>query len=331
VTVKRKHLRRPALPEWIRPQLALLVKEAPSGPDWLHEIKLDGYRLHARIEGADVRLLTRSGLDWTHKYPTIAAALGALELGSAYIDGELCVLNDDGTTTFSGMQGASHAHGATKLVYFAFDLLFIDGADIVGRPLIERKAQLERILAGAPVAIRYSDHVLGEGSRFHAAACAARAEGVVSKQIDAPYAPGDRGLWRKSKCLNREEFVIVGWTDPEGSRPCLGALLLGYYAADGRLLYAGRAGGGMSRAVLQKLRATLMPLAIARMPLAVPPPKTNRFGSPLNLRRVHWVRPEMVCEVAFLTWTADGLLRQVTYQGLRQDKPAREVRRPSPK
>jgi ATP-dependent DNA ligase len=143
------------------------------------------------------------------------------------------------------------------------------------------------------------------------------------------YAPGDRGLWRKL-CLNREKFVIVGWTDPEGSRPYLGALLLGYYTDDVRLLYAGRAGGGMSQAVLKKLHATLAPLAISKMPRAAPPPKTNRFGSPLNLRKVHWVRPELVAEVSFLTWTADGLLRQVTYQGLRDDKAAKDVRRPVP-
>ena len=151
------------------------------------------------------------------------------------------------------------------------------------------------------------------------------AEGVVSKRINAPYAPGDRGLWRKTKCLNREEFIIVGYTDPEGSRPYLGALLLAYYADDGRLLYAGRAGGGMSRAVLKRLHDTLKPLAIETMPLAAPPPKTNPFGTPLNLSRVHWVRPELVCEVRFLTWTADGLLRQVSYEGLRNDKSSADV------
>jgi DNA ligase D-like protein (predicted ligase) len=276
-------------------------------------------------------LLTRNGLDWTHKYTTIAAALAALGLGAAYLDGELCVLNADGTTSFSGLQAATDSRGSAELVYFAFDLLFVDGAGIADRPLLERKARLDQILAGAPPAIRYSDHVVGDGPRFRAAACEARAEGVVSKRMDAPYIPGDRGLWRKTKCLNREEFVIVGWTDPEGSRPYLGALLLGYYTDDGRLLYAGRAGGGMAEAVLQRLHEMLRPLAIAAMPLAAAPPKTNRFGTPLNLRRVHWVRPELVCEVTFLTWTADGLLRQVTYQGLREDKAASEVRRPMPR
>ena len=149
--------------------------------------------------------------------------------------------------------------------------------------------------------------------------------------MDAAYAPGDRRRWRKVKCLNREEFVVVGFTDPEGSRPHIGALLLAYYAEDGRLLYAGRAGGGMSQPELQRLHGILTPLATATMPLSLPPPKSNRFGTPLNLRRVHWIRPELVCEVTFLSWTSDGLLRQVSYQGLREDKAASEVRRPVPR
>jgi ATP-dependent DNA ligase len=148
----------------------------------------------------------------------------------------------------------------------------------------------------------------------------------MSKRIDSPYLPGNRGLWTKSKCLDRQEFVIVGWTDPEGSRPHLGALLLGYHASDGRLLYAGRAGTGMSMRTLGELKSRLEPLAIARMPLAEPPTTATRFGSPLELRRVHWVKPELVAEVTYMTWTDDGLLRQVVFQGLREDKPASEVR-----
>jgi ATP-dependent DNA ligase len=204
--------------------------------------------------------------------------------------------------------------GTAKLVYFA-DLLFVDGASIAHRPLLERKTGLERILAGVSSAIRHSDHVAGDGPRFRAAASAAQVEGMVSKRIDAPYAPGDRGLWRKARCPNREEFVIVGRTDPEGSQPYLGALLLGYYAEDGRLLYAGRAGGGMSQAEQQQLHARLAPLATAAMPLAEPPPNSNRFGSELVLSPVHWVRPQLMGEVTVLTWTADRLLRQVTFSG----------------
>jgi ATP-dependent DNA ligase len=147
-------------------------------------------------------------------------------------------------------------------------------------------------------------------------------EGAISKQADRPYGPGDRGIWVKSKCLNREEFVVVGWTDPEGSRSHLGALLLGYYTDDGRLHYAGRAGTGMTEKELKRLAGVLKPLQVSKMPLAEPPPRDSRFGSPLKLARVHWVRPELVVEVTYLTWTEDNLLRQVSYQGQREDKPA---------
>jgi ATP-dependent DNA ligase len=155
-------------------------------------------------------------------------------------------------------------------------------------------------------------------------------EGIVSKRADAAYTPGNRGLWVKVKCLYREEFVVVGWTDPEGRRPHLGALLLAYYDPDGRLVYAGRVGTGINTAELERLWRRLQPLTTDKMPLDVPPPRDNRFGSPLVLSRVHWVRPELVAEVKFLTWTEDNLLRQVVYQGLREDKPAAEVRRPVP-
>ena len=156
-------------------------------------------------------------------------------------------------------------------------------------------------------------------------------EGIVSKRADAPYIPGNRGLWLKVKCLHREEFVAIGWTDPEGARPYLGALLLGYYDPDGRLVFAGRVGSGINTAELARLSRRLQPLATDKMPLDLPPPRGARFGSPLVLSRVHWVRPELLVEVKFLTWTEDSLLRQVVYEGLREDKPAREVRREVPR
>ena len=162
----------------------------------------------------------------------------------------------------------------------------------------------------------------GRGRAFYEQACALKLEGIVSKRADAPYAPGNRGLWLKVKCLNREEFVVVGWTDPEGTRPWLGALLLAYYDPDGRLVYAGRAGTGIDNAELERLWRRLQPLATSEMPLDVPPPRDSRFGSPLVLSRLHWVRPELVVEVKYLTWTEDNLLRQVVYEGLREDKPS---------
>jgi bifunctional non-homologous end joining protein LigD len=303
-----------ALPQWVRPQLTQLVKEAPDGDQWLHEIKYDGYRMHARLDHGEARLLTRNGLNWTAKYPQIARAVAALPARQAYLDGELCGVRADGITSFSMIQLASDAGNAAGLVFFLFDLLHLDGEDLTARPLIDRKERLAGLLAQAGSPLHYSDHQIGLGQAFYEHACAAKVEGIVSKRADAPYAPGNRGLWLKVKCLNREEFVVIGWTDPEGRRPHLGALLLGYYDSGGRLTYAGRVGTGINDAELERLWRRLQPLATDTMPLDVPPPRSTRFGSPLVLSRVHWVRPELVAEVKFLTWTEDNLLRQVVYE-----------------
>lgn len=312
------------------PQLTRLANEAPDGPGWLHEIKYDGYRVHARIDGDDIRLLTRTGLDWSHRYQATISALRPLRVKNAYLDGELCAVRPDGVTSFSRLQAAMDEGRTGDLVFFAFDLLFLHGADTSKLPLIERKARLEALLSKPRPGLRFSEHVIGNGPSFREHACRLGLEGAISKRSDRPYAPGDRGLWVKSKCLNREEFVVVGWTDPTGSRPHIGSLLLGYYTDDGSLRYAGRAGTGITMSELKRLAGKLKPLNTSRMPLDVPPPRESRFGSPLEISRVHWVKPQLVVEVTYLTWTEDNLLRQVTYQGERQDKPARQVVRPVP-
>ena len=319
-----------AQPEWVPPQLTQLVDAAPEGDQWLHEIKFDGYRMHARLDRGAVKLLTRTGLDWTHKYPPIAAAVSSLGARQVYLDGELCGVFPDGVTSFGMIQAASDAGNAAGLVFFVFDLLHLDGDDVGALPLIERKARLAELLSGVAPPLHYSDYHRGHGPAFHERACKLALEGIVSKRADAAYAPGDRGLWLKVKCLHLEEFVVVGWTDPEGRRSWLGALLLAYHDSEGRLVYAGRVGTGIRQAELERLWRRLQPLATAEMPLDVPPPRASRFGSPLVLSRVHWVRPELVAEVKYLTWTDDNLLRQVVYEGLREDKPASEVRRPVP-
>jgi DNA ligase D-like protein (predicted ligase) len=312
------------LPSFVPPQLCRLRQTPPSGDRWVHEIKYDGYRIHARIDAASVKLLTRTGLDWTDRYPATAAALNNLPARRAYIDGELCALNPDGTTSFAAMQAATDSANTGDLVYYAFDLLHLDGEDLARWPLLERKERLEALLAGAEARLRYSEHIVGHGADVLLEACRLGAEGIVSKQIDRAYAPDDRGIWIKAKCLKRQEFIAVGWTEPKGGRQGLGALLLGYYDANGRLLYAGRAGTGMTDRELAELAARLKPLAVDKMPLAVPPPRETRFGSRLELSRVHWVRPVLVVEVTYSTWTDDGLLRQVVYQRVREDKPASE-------
>jgi bifunctional non-homologous end joining protein LigD len=255
---------------------------------------------------------------------------GPLRTTKAYIDGELCGVQSDGKTSFTLIQGASGSGNADALVFFLFDLLYADGEVIGAAPLLERKERLRLLLSDAGPPLQYSDHQLGHGPEFYARACELSLEGIISKRADAPYSPGNRGLWLKVKCQNREEFVVVGWTDPEGARPWLGALLLAYYDPDGRLVYAGRVGTGVDHAELSRLWRRLQPLATSEMPLDRPPPRINRFGSPLVLSRVHWVCPELVVEVKYLTWTGDNLLRQVVYEGLREDKDPVEVQRPVP-
>jgi DNA ligase D-like protein (predicted ligase) len=283
--------------------------------------------MHARLDRDGVRLLTRTGLDWTHKYPAVGSAISSLPARQAYLDGELAGVRPDGTTSFSLIQNASDTGNGVALVFFLFDLLHLDGEAISSKPLEERKERLSALLLQARSPLQYSDYQAGRGREFYEHACALKLEGIVSKRADAPYAPGNRGLWLKVKCLNREEFVVIGWTDPEGARPFLGTLLLGYYDADGRLTYGGRVGTGINQTELAQLWRRVQPMAIETMPLDVAPPRSTRFGSPPVLGRVHRVRPEVVAEVEFLTWTEDNLLRQVVYEGLREDKPASEVRR----
>jgi len=322
--------RTPQLPVWIRPQLTRLTDEVPGGKEWLHEVKYDGYRMHARIDGKQIKLLTRTGLDWSHRYRRTIEAFRALTARTAYVDGELCALRPDGVPVFSRLQAAMDEGRTDELVFFAFDLLYLNGESTAQLPLLKRKERLRRLFAKEMSGLRFSDHVIGDGPRFREHACRLGLEGAISKRVDRSYAPGDRGLWLKSKCLNREEFIVVGWTDPGGSRSRFGALLLGYYTPNGRLRYAGRAGTGFTETELRRLSRVLEPLGTRQMPLDQPPPRETRFGSPLELSRVHWVRPEVVVEVTYLTWTEGGLLRAVSYQGQREDKPARQVVRPSP-
>jgi DNA ligase D-like protein (predicted ligase) len=314
------------LPQFVPPQLSRPVEKPPSGPQWVHEIKLDGFRMAARLDNGRAQLLTRTGLDWTDKYPSAAAALANLNVKTAYLDGELCGVDDAGLPSFAHTQAATDGERGVHLVYYAFDLLHIGGRDVSSLPLIKRKELLEPLVANKP-GLQFNGHDTGDGELILKHAGKLGFEGVVSRTIDAPYAPGNRGLWRKAKALNRQEFVIVGWSDPEGSRPHLGALLLGYYADEGKLIYAGRVGTGMPVKVLADLRRRLDPLARETSPLSVPPPRSTRFGSPLVLSRVHWVEPKLVAEIAYLTWTAENLLRHTVYVGLREDKPAVEVRR----
>ena len=206
------------LPTFVRPQLSQPVEKPPSGAQWLHEIKLDGYRMAARIDNGRMQLLTRTGLDWTDKYPSAVAVLANLNIKTAYMDGELCGIDEAGLPTFAHTQAATDGERSVQLVYYAFDLLHLDGWHVSALQLIERKALLEPLLANK-LGLQFNGHEIGDDELILKHAGKLGFEGVVSKTIDAPYAPGNRGLWRKAKWLNRQEFVIVGWSDPEGSRP----------------------------------------------------------------------------------------------------------------
>lgn len=305
-------------------QLATLVDEPPEGDEWLHEQKFDGYRMLATLERGEARLWSRRFHEWTIELPGIVRAIAQLPVERAMLDGEVAAVLPDGRTSFQALQNSFGGGGGANLVYFAFDLLVEGDAELGALPLDDRKARLERLVARARVpAIRYSDHVIGRGAAFFALACQRGLEGIVSKRRDKPYLPG-RGLaWRKTKCLLRQELVIGGFTDPAGKREGLGALLVGYHEG-GRFVYAGKVGTGYTHRQLVELRRLLAPLEQPRSPFTPEPPRA--WTGPNR----HWVTPAHVAEVAFSEWTDEGRLRHPSFQGLREDKPARDVVRERP-
>ena len=305
------------------PRLALAsaVERPPPGSDWLHEIKFDGYRMAATLNRGTVRLTTRNQLDWTERFPAIAAALAELPLDSAILDGEIVALAKDGRSDFSTLQrrlgvggrGAEAQRG--RLVYQLFDLLYLDGVDLRRRPLVERKAALERSLTAAATdaALRFTDHLSGDGAGVLAAACKLGLEGVISKRADSGYHAGRGRDWLKSVCLASDDFVIGGFTAPRGGRQGFGALLLGEYR-DGHLVYVGKVGTGFSDKLLASLATRLTALEQEASPFASEVPgEATRTG-------VTWLEPRMVVEVRFSERTRDGYLRQARFRGLREDK-----------
>jgi ATP-dependent DNA ligase len=216
-----------SLPAFIRPQLSLLVKAPPTGENWAHELKYDGFRFHARLDRGKVKLLTRTGLDWTDKYASTAIAISKIKARTAYIDGELCAVNADGTTSFAELQAATDSKSTSHLVYFAFDLLYLNGENLTTLTLLDRKERLRKLLKGMPQSVQYSGHHLGDGKCFLDAACGAKAEGIISNRLDCPYKPGNRGLWVKTKCINEEEFVVVGYQRAGGITAISGRVAVG--------------------------------------------------------------------------------------------------------
>jgi bifunctional non-homologous end joining protein LigD len=327
----------PAPPAFVKPQLATLVAEPPTGEGWVHEIKFDGYRLLARIAQRDVALITRANNDWTDKFKALAGELARLGVGNALIDGEVVHVAQNaskagsqggtkdgpayGTMSFHGLQNALSTGNGQDLHYYAFDLLFLDGVDLRAQPLLERKAALAKILKKAPAHIHFSEHMRESGAKVLAHACGLALEGIVSKRAAAPYRSGRSDLWLKSKCLKEQELVIGGFTEQPKHPGMLGALLMGYHE-DGALVFAGKVGTGFShregRALLQKLKRLAQPASPFRsLPVA-------------SRRGARFVKPTLVAQINFTEWTDDGVMRHPSFQGLRDDKPAREVVRERP-
>jgi bifunctional non-homologous end joining protein LigD len=307
-----------ALPETLQPELAVLVDQAPDPPeDWIFEIKFDGYRMLARAERGEVQLVTRNGNDWTARLPALEQALRDMDLPDGWYDGEVILPGQDVPADFQALQGAFDSHRTADIVYYLFDLPYCAGHDLREVPLVERRAVLQRIVERKPHPnVRFSAVFDAPPRDMLASACRLGLEGVIAKRRDSAYVGRRSSDWIKLKCKLRQEFVIVGWTDPKGARTGIGSLLLGVHGDDGKLRYAGNVGTGFNEQTLHELRKQLVAVATDRKPLA------SGTGLP---RDAHWVKPDLVCEVSFGEWTRDGKIRHSVFHGLRGDKPARAV------
>jgi len=316
------------LADFIPPNLATQVSAPPVGDDWLHELKLDGYRIQAHVIEEKVgerktKLYTRGGLDWAHRMPDIATTAAQLPVKSALIDGEVVVLDSSGKTSFADLQAAFQEEKHAHLTYFAFDLLHLDGHNLRGLALDKRKAFLEGLLGelGDDSILHYSQHIRGRGEETFRSACKLGAEGIISKLAESKYTSGRSKTWLKAKCVHQQELVIGGFTPPTKGGPGIGSLLLGYYQ-NGKLIYAGRTGTGFTQATQKMLRKRLEELREPKAPFAEVTADAKKDAI--------WVKPELVTEVQFANWTGDHRVRQASFQGLREDKPAKEIRREEP-
>jgi len=313
------------MPDMISPQLATLAPHAPEGDDWLSEIKFDGYRAVTRIENGKVGMYTRAANEWTDKWEQIASVIGQLPVKQIWLDGEVVALDAEGNVSFQALQNMARSGKTARLAYYVFDLMYLDGYDLSDTPLIERKRLLKQVLDTALEnnVILYSDHIIGGAQQVFDHACMHGLEGIVVKRADMGYLQTRARAWLKVKCLQRQEFVIGGYTDPAGSREEFGALLVGVYDDKQQLQYAGRVGTGFDTALLKSVSKDLKKMEQSKPAFHNPPKGYEAKG-------VHWLQPELVAEINFAQWTDSGSIRHASFVALRKDKPAQEIRREEP-
>lgn len=309
------------LPVFVEPSLAMLAEKPPTGANWLHEIKYDGYRMQARLDGGKVKLLTRKGLDWTKRFSSIERELKNLPLSSGLLDGEIIVQEESGVSSFSGLQSDLKSGHHSRMAYMVFDMMHCEGTNLLGVPLVERKKTLDAVLATLPAtsSVKFSEHLDGSGEELLQHACRLGLEGIISKQANSKYISSRSGHWIKSKCNLRQEFVVVGYLPSTASRAAIGSLVLGYYEGSA-LVHAGRVGTGFSNQLARDLMKALQVLETPQLKFK------NSIALPSS-RGVKWLKPQLVAEVEYRGWTSDNLLRQASFKGLREDKSPTEIRR----
>ncbi len=313
---EKKSQRQDPWPGFIPPQLPRLVTSVPDEEgSWFHEMKYDGYRMQGHLQNSVGVLYTRNGLNWSNSFPHILNSLEKVGAENAIFDGEIVALDEEGRTHFQRLQNTLKSKNDKNLVYYIFDLLYLNGEDLRSKSLAERKELLKKLLSKTSKNIKYSDHITEKGEDFFTLSCDHKLEGIVSKLSDSPYRSGRNDLWVKTKCSERQEFVIGGWTDPQGGRTGLGALLLGIYENE-KLRYVGKVGTGFNSKSLNEIKKELKKIEQKTTPFDVKAPKG---------KGIHWVKPEKICEVSFGNWTDEKILRTPVFQGLREDKPAREI------
>lgn len=315
--------RKAAFPSFIQPQLATLMKEPPSDDGWLHELKFDGYRMLCHWNEGKVHFWSRNKKDWTEKFSSVAKSLKLLKVKSVVLDGEIVIMDSAGRTSFQRLQQAM-GRSDVAFVFVIFDLLYLNGYNLTRVVLRERKRLLQTLLSTMPAngALRYSDHFEGNGQEFFEQACKHGIEGIISKRPDSVYESTRSKSWLKIKCARNQEFVIVGYTPSVKGMAGFGSLILGVYER-GKLVYAGRVGTGFSLNQRVELAKKLDRIARKTSPFSVKPKDPG-------LRNAHWAEPTMVAAVAFTEWTDDGSVRHPSFQGLREDKSAVEVKRERP-